>query len=36
MDIDKKKIILQIVPSMDLGGAEVGTLEISSFMRKKS
>ena len=34
MDIEKKKVILQIVPSMDLGGAENGTFEVSTFMRK--
>ena len=34
-DIEKKKIILQVIPAMDMGGAEVGTLEISSYMKKK-
>ena len=34
MDIEKKKVILQIVPSMELGGAEAGTLEVSRFMKK--
>ena len=35
MDIEKKKIILQIVPSMEIGGAEAGTVEISRFMKQK-
>ena len=34
-EIEKKKIILQVIPAMDMGGAEVGTLEISSYMKKK-
>ena len=34
MDIETKKVILQIVPSMELGGAEAGTLEVSNFMKK--
>ena len=34
MDIEKRKVILQIVPSMELGGAEAGTLEVSRFMKK--
>ena len=34
-DIQKKKIILQVIPAMDMGGAEVGTLEISNYMKKK-
>ena len=34
MDIETKKVILQIVPSMELGGAEAGTLEVSRFMKK--
>ena len=33
--IENKKIILQVIPAMDMGGAEVGTLEISSYMKKK-
>ena len=33
--IKNKKIILQIIPAMEIGGAEVGTLEISSYMKKK-
>ena len=35
MDIEKKKVILQIVPSLEIGGAEAGTLEISRFMKQK-
>jgi len=34
MDIEKKKIILQVVPSLDMGGAEEGTVEIALFMKK--
>ncbi len=34
MNFDKK-IILQVIPRMELGGAESGTLEISNFMTKK-
>ena len=34
MDIDKKKVILQVVPSMGIGGAEAGTLEVSRFMKR--
>ena len=34
MDFDKK-VILQVIPRMELGGAESGTLEISNFMRRK-
>ena len=34
MDLDKK-IILQVIPRMELGGAESGTLEISKFMVRK-
>ena len=33
--IENKKIILQIIPAMEMGGAEIGTLEISSYMKKK-
>ncbi len=33
--IENKKIILQVIPAMDMGGAEIGTLEISSYMKKK-
>ena len=33
--IENKKIILQIIPAMEMGGAEAGTLEISSYMKKK-
>jgi len=34
-NIENKKIILQIIPSMEMGGAEMGTLEISRYMKKK-
>ena len=34
MDIEKKKIILQVLPSLDMGGAEEGTVEIALFMKK--
>ena len=34
-NIENKKIILQVIPEMDMGGAEIGALEISSFMKKK-
>ena len=34
MDIEKKKIILQVLPRLDMGGAEEGTVEISLFMKK--
>ena len=33
--IENKKIILQVIPAMNMGGAEAGTLEISSYMKKK-
>ena len=33
--IENKKIILQIIPSMEMGGAEIGTIEISRYMKKK-
>ena len=33
--IENKKTLLQIIPSMEMGGAEFGTLEISSYMKKK-
>ena len=33
--IENKKIILQVIPAMEMGGAEVGTLDISSYMKKK-
>ena len=33
--IENKKIILQIIPSMEMGGAELGALEISDYMKKK-
>ena len=32
---ENKKIILQVIPAMEMGGAEVGTLDISSYMKKK-
>ena len=35
MKIENKKVVLQVIPEMELGGAEVGTLEISSFLKKK-
>ena len=34
MDINKNKVILQVVPSMEMGGAEAGTLEVSRFMKR--
>ena len=34
-NIENKKIILQVIPEMDMGGAEIGALEISSYMKKK-
>ena len=34
-NIENKKIILQILPAMEMGGAEMGTLEISTYMKKK-
>ena len=34
MDINKNKVILQVVPSMEIGGAEAGTLEVSRFMKR--
>ena len=33
-DLEKKKVILQIIPTMELGGAEAGTLEVSTYMKK--
>ncbi len=33
--IENKKKILQIIPAMEMGGAEAGTVEISSYMKKK-
>ena len=33
--IENKKIILQVIPAMEIGGAEIGTLEVSSYMKKK-
>ncbi len=33
--IENKKIILQIIPSMEMGGAEIGTIEVSRYMKKK-
>ena len=33
--IENKKIILQVIPAMDMGGAEIGTIEVSSYMKKK-
>ena len=33
--IENKKVILQIIPAMEMGGAEFGTIEISTFMKKK-
>ena len=27
-NIENKKIILQVIPEMDMGGAEIGALEI--------
>ena len=33
--IENKKKILQVIPAMDMGGAEAGTVEISSYMKKK-
>ena len=33
--IENKKIILQVIPEMNIGGAEIGTLEISTYMKKK-
>ena len=33
--IENKKIILQVIPAMEMGGAEVGTLDVSSYMKKK-
>ena len=35
MNIKENKIILQVIPSMELGGAEAGTIEISNYMRRK-
>ena len=33
--IENKKIILQVIPAMEMGGAEIGTIEISTYMKKK-
>jgi len=33
--IENKKKILQVIPAMEMGGAEAGTVEISSYMKKK-
>ena len=33
--IENKKIILQVIPAMEMGGAEIGTVEISTYMKKK-
>ena len=33
--IENKKKILQVIPAMEMGGAEIGTVEISSYMKKK-
>jgi len=33
--IENKKIILQVIPAMEMGGAEIGTIEVSSYMKKK-
>ena len=33
--IENKKIILQVIPAMEIGGAEIGTLEVSSYMKKR-
>ena len=33
--IENKKIILQVIPAMEMGGAETGTIEISSYMKQK-
>ena len=33
--IENKKIILQVIPAMEMGGAEIGTMEVSSYMKKK-
>ena len=35
MDINKKKVIMQVLPSLNMGGAEAGTMEISLFMKRK-
>ena len=32
--IENKKIILQVIPAMEMGGAEIGTMEVSSYMKK--
>ena len=34
-EIENKKKILQVIPAMEMGGAEAGTVEISSYMKKK-
>ena len=34
MDTEKKKVILQILPRLEIGGAEQGAIEISIFMKK--
>ena len=33
--IENKKIILQVIPAIGIGGAEIGTIEISSYMKKR-
>ena len=33
--IENKKIILQVIPAMEWGGADIGTVEISTYMKKK-
>ena len=33
--LENKKIILQVIPAMEMGGAELGTLEVSRYMKKK-
>ena len=33
--VENKKIILQVIPAMEMGGAEAGTIEVSTYMNKK-